>query len=106
MRNLFSAKRGERFAREPVDGPLGVGPGSQPLIESDRLTVPVEHRPLEPATPALDRQAGQLLEQRTPDAVAATLRNHEQVLEVDTGLRQKRREIVKEQGKPDRFVTI
>src|SRR5260370_35330496 len=70
MRNLFSAKRGERFAREPVDGPLGVGPGSQPLIESDRLTVPVEHLPLEPSTPALDRQTAQLLDQCTSDAMS------------------------------------
>src|ERR1700674_417523 len=101
MRNLFSAKRGERFAGEAVDGPFGVRPRPQALVETDRFAVPVQHRPSEPAALALDRQPGQLLEERAPDTAASMLRRHEQVFQVDPGLRQKGREVVKEEGKPD-----
>src|ERR1700674_3760057 len=99
MRDLFSAKRGERFARQTVDGPLGVGPCTEALVETDRVAVPVEHRPFEPAAVALDRQARQLFEKRAPDTPAAMLRHYEQVFQVNPGLRQEGREVVKEEGK-------
>src|ERR1700682_1516837 len=99
MRTLFSAKRGERFAREAVDRPPGVGPRAQTLVEADGVAVPVEHGPFEPAASALDRQAGELLEQRTPYGAAAVFGKHEQVLEVDSRLSEEGREVVKEEGK-------
>ena len=40
----------------------GRGVGRALLKELARLAVPVEHRPLEPAASALDREAGELLE--------------------------------------------
>src|SRR5260370_37489395 len=101
MPDLSSARRWEGFAGEAVHGPFGVRPGPQPFVEADRVEVPVEHRPLEPAALALDRQARELLEERASDAPTAMLRSHEEVLEVDPGLRQERREVVKEEGKPD-----
>src|SRR5450759_593132 len=102
MRNLFSAKRGERLAGQPVHGPFGVGLRAQSLVEGNRLAVPVEHRPLEPAAFPLHGQAGELFEERAPDAATALLRDHEQVLEIDSRLREEGREVVKEKGKAHR----
>src|SRR5260370_29390660 len=101
MRGLFWARGWGGFGGEAVHGPLGVWPGPQPLVEADRVAVPVEHRPLEAAALALDRQARELFEERPSDAPTAMLRGHEEVLEVDPGLRQERREVVKEEGEPD-----
>src|SRR6202521_4376114 len=101
MRNLFSAKRGERFAGEAVDGPFGVRPRPQALVETDRFAVPVEHRPFEPAALALDRQPSQLLEERAPDTAAAMLRRHEQVFQVNPRLAQEGQKFVKKEGNPD-----
>src|SRR6202158_3375787 len=98
MRDLFSAKRGEPLTREAIHGPVGVGPGSQPLIELDRLAVPVEDRPLEPAAISLQRDACELAEQRAPNSVAAPLGNHKEGLEVETGVSGEGLGRVKEEG--------
>src|SRR6202165_6094166 len=99
MRTLFSPKRGERFAGESVDRPPGVGPRAQTLVETDGVAVPVEHGPFEPGASPLDRQAGELLEQRTPYAAAAVFGKEEQVLRGDSMLSEEGREDVKEEGK-------
>src|SRR5258708_13531612 len=83
MPNLFSTKRGERLAREAVHGPVGVGPGAQPFVELDRLAVPVEDRPLEPAASSFQRDARELPQQRAPHSMAALVGNHEEVLHVE-----------------------
>src|SRR4051812_49167667 len=103
MRSLFSGKRPERLTREAVHGPLVVRRRAQPLVEADRVLVPVEHRPLEPAAVALDGDLCQLLQEVAADADATVFRLDEQVLEVDAGLGEERREVVKEQREPDRL---
>src|SRR5260370_12788528 len=99
MRNLFSTKRGERLARKAVHGPVGVGPGAQPFVELDRLAVPVEDRPLEPAASSFQRNARELPEQRAPHSMAALVGNHEEVLEVEPPLPEEGRELMKEASK-------
>src|SRR2546427_452888 len=106
MRPLFSGKRAEWLACEPVHRPLGVGFGAEALVEPDCVLVPVEHGPLEPAAAALDRHPGQTLEQRAADAATAMLGHDEEVLEVETWLREERREGVKEEGEPDRLAVV
>ena len=91
---------------EPVDRPLVVRPGAQAVVETDRRCVPVEHRPLDPAAAALERQAGQLSQQRLPDSAAARLRDDEQVLEVDPRLAEEGREGVEEQREADRHAVV
>src|SRR5262249_30060821 len=103
---LFSGKRAQRLACEPVDGPVRVGPCAEPLVEPDRAFVPVEHRPLEAAAPALHRDLGEPLEQRLADARPALLGDHEKVLEVEAWLGQKRREVVKEKGEADGLAAV
>src|SRR5260370_20355195 len=102
MRGLFWARGWGGFGGEAVTGPLGVWPGPQPLVEAGPVAVPGEQRPREGAELALDRQARELFEERPSDAPTAMLRGHEEVVEVDPGLRQERREVVKEEGEPDR----
>src|ERR1700704_4429057 len=103
MPDLFSPKLGERLAGQPVHGPLGVGLRPQSLVKTDRIAVPVEDGPLEPPAAPLHRDAGQRFQQSPPDAAAAMLRDHEQVLEVDPGQGEKGREVVEEEGEADRL---
>src|SRR5438034_4752148 len=103
---LFSAKRLERLAGQPVERPLGVRPGAQALVETNRLLVPGEQRPLEPAAPALQGELGEMGEQRATDAVAAVVGKNEQVLEVEAGPSQECRESVKEEGETDRLSVL
>src|SRR5256885_17140659 len=91
---LFSGKRAEGLAGEPVHGPLRVWFRAEALVKPDRAFVPVEDGPLEPAAIAFDRDPRQSFQQRPPDAGAPVLGLDEQVLEVDPGLGEEGREVV------------
>ena len=90
MRSLFSGKGVERLARKPVDRPLRVGLRPEPLVEPDRVLVPVQHCPLEAAATPIDGNLCEALEQSSTDARAAPSRYDEKVFEVEAGLREKR----------------
>src|SRR5260370_36866760 len=97
MRVLFAGKRVERSAAQAVHGPFRVRFCTEALIEPYRVFVPVEHGPLEAAASPLDGDLREARQQRTADAATAVLRIHEEVLQVDPGLGEKGREVVKEQ---------
>src|SRR3979411_1894167 len=99
---VLSGKGGQRVAGEAVDGPLRVRPGPESLVETDRILVPVEDRPFQARAATFHGDGGKAREQRSADASAAVRLDHEEVLEVDPGLGQERREAMKEQRKSDR----
>src|SRR5690242_5168010 len=73
------------------------------LVEFDRGGVPVEHRPLQARPAVLDAGARKVSEQRLADAVAAELRAHEQVFEIDAETSGEGRVIEKPHGKAGRL---
>src|SRR5437899_4621029 len=103
---LLSGKRGERLAGQAVDGPVGVRPRAEPLVEADRLLVPIEDRPLQSPAPALDSQACESREEQLPDALAAMLRHHEKVLEVHSGAHEAARKVVQEQRESNGLLLV
>src|SRR2546426_794846 len=106
MRPLFSGKRAEWLAGEPVHSPLGVGFRAEALVEPDRVLVPVEHGPLEPAAAAVDRHLRQTLEQHATDAATAMLGHDEEILEIETRLGEEGRERVKKEREADRLAVV
>src|SRR5207245_7792068 len=68
---LLSGKSGERLAGQAVDGPVGVRPRAEPLVEADRLLVPIDHRPLQSPASALDSEARERREEPPPDPLVA-----------------------------------
>src|SRR5207245_6529375 len=106
MWDLLSSKRGECLAGEAEHGPVGVRARSEALIESDRVAVPIEHRPLETAATAVHRKPSEVLQQGSADAAAPLLGDHEQVLYVDSRPAEKRREVVEEQREAHRSVLV
>src|SRR2546427_9326297 len=106
MRPLFSGKRAEWLAGEPVHRPLGVGFRAEALVEPDRVLVPVEHGPLEPAAAAVDRHLRQTLEQHATDAATAMLGHDEEILEIETRLGEEGRERVKKESEADRLAGV
>jgi hypothetical protein len=76
-----------------MDDPLLHLPRAQRLVELQRRLVPVEHGPFQPAAAAIARDARQRPQQRTPDAVTAQGGAHEQILEIQPGPADKRREV-------------
>src|ERR1700716_4545680 len=96
---LFSGNRVQRIAGEAVHRPFRVRFCAEALIESNRVAVPIKHRPLQPAAITLDRDLRQTFEQGPPYAAPALLGNHEQILEIDSRLGEKRREVGKEERK-------
>src|SRR5258708_15112708 len=106
MSDLLSSKRGERLAGEAVHGPVGVRARAEALIESDRVAVPIEHRPLETAATAIHREPSELLQQGAADAAASLLGDHEQVLQVHPRPAEERREVVEEQCEAHRSLIV
>src|SRR5207245_542084 len=106
MRPLFSGKRAEWLAGEPVHRPLGVGFGAEALVEPDCVLVPVEYGPLEPAAAAVDRHLGQTLEQHATDAATAMLGHDEEILEIEARLTEERRKGMEEECEPDRRALV
>src|SRR3984893_49657 len=106
LRGLLSRKTGKRLTGEAVHRPVGIRPRPQALVKPDRVPVPVENRPLQPAAPARDRQRGQMREQRAADPQASLLRKHEKIFEIDSRPPEKGREVVEEQGKTDGLAVL
>src|SRR3989442_10241831 len=78
----------QRRAGEPREDPLLREAGAEPPVEADRRRVPVEHRPLHAPTAAPHGDPRQRAQEGLAGAVAALLGQHEQVFEVERGLRQ------------------
>src|SRR6185436_20841543 len=68
----------ERVAAQAMHGPLIHRHGAEALVEIDSAHVPVEHRPLQPAAAALQRQAREVPQQRFAATLAAKLLPHVQ----------------------------
>ena len=64
----------EGVAGDAADPPVGHHGRAHALVEADRVHVPVEHAPFEPAAAALGGKLGQAGEQRLADAAAAQAR--------------------------------
>src|SRR5262249_6809504 len=98
---------GFREAREIVRGhahqlPLGHELRAERLVEADRGLVPVEHAPLQAPAAAFDRELREASEQRLADAVPALGRLDEEILEIEAGLAEERRESREEEREADR----
>src|SRR5216683_86541 len=104
--DLLSSKRDECLAGEAVHRPVGVRARPEALIESDRVAVPIEHRPLETAATAIHRKPSEVLEHGAADAAAPLLGDNEQVLQIDSRPAEERREVVEEQREARRSVLI
>src|SRR5262249_25888373 len=86
------------LARESENGPLVHWLGAERLVELDRGSVPVQHRPLHAATPALVGDLRERDEQRLAQALAARRRTHVEVLEVQPVTPQPRGVVHEEEG--------
>src|SRR6266487_6062882 len=106
MTRLFFRKRREGVARQAIHSPLRVRFRTESRVEADGVLVPVEHRPLHPSAPAVDRDLGQAMQQGASYPTAAMLRVHEEILEVEARQAEERREVVKEEGKSKRLPLI
>src|SRR6266516_6613676 len=106
MTRLFFRKRREGVARQAIHSPLRVRFRTESRVEADGVLVPVEHRPLHPSAPAVDRDLGQAMQQGASYPTAAMLRVHEEIFEVEARLAEERREVVKEEGKSKRLPLI
>lgn len=78
----------EGGAGEAVGGPVALGSGAEGEVEVYARLVPVEAGPIEAAAAALERRARQMAQQRPSIAVAALLRLHEEVLQIDAAAAQ------------------
>src|SRR5437667_8390644 len=105
-RRLLSGKPVERITGQPVHRPLGVRFGAELLVEADRVDVPVEHRPLHAAAVALHGDLREVDEQRSAESLAAVGLEHIEVLEVEPGLGEESRVVVKEEREPDRRAVL
>src|SRR5262245_11415407 len=73
----------KRSPGEPGEDPVATEARAQLLVEADAGRVPVEDRPLHPATPVAPGDAGQRGEQGPAGAPAPFLGTDEQVLEIE-----------------------
>jgi len=95
-----------RQLRQPLTidaqpNPLAHLHGAKAAIEPQRILIPPQARPLQPATAhglQAQRLARQLAQQQRGEAAAAVRRPHEQILEVQAGLRAPRAVVCEEQG--------
>src|SRR5687767_11323946 len=94
-------ERGEWLAGQSIDGPFRHRGRAERLIQPDRRLVPVEHRPLESAVVALDRDPRECREQRTANAATTRGRPHEQILEIEARPCEERRVALEEQRESD-----
>lgn len=74
----------EGLAGEPVFRPLILGQSAKLRVELDRWFVPTEHSPLQPGTAAFGRNSCNLFQQRQPNPLAAQMRLHVQVFQIET----------------------
>jgi MOSC domain-containing protein YiiM len=100
------AEPGQGVAGDAVDGPLVLRHGAERLVEVDGGLVPVEHPPLHSPVAALQRDAGQLGQQRLAVASASGGGAHVEVLEVDPVRAAPGGEVEEPQGKTDRLAVL
>jgi len=94
----------QRIAGDAEDPPRVHLLRAELLVEADRRLVPVEDRPLEPPAAALDGERREMLQQRLAIAATAILGRDEEILEVEAGLAEKRRVVLKEEREAGRLV--
>src|SRR5262249_42230917 len=73
---------------------------AQPLVEADRVDVPVEDGPLEPQRSARDDLPSERGHERLADAPAPRRVRHDEILEVEEGLRAEGAEALVEERHP------
>src|SRR6185437_14560804 len=86
--------------------PVGEHRRTERPVKPDRLFVPVEHRPFEPAAAPLHREAGKVDQKGAAVAPATEVGLDEQVLQVEPAPPQECREIVKKKGKRHRIRAV
>ena len=86
---LYLAVSLEGSALQPADLPFAFSLRADRLVEFDRGLIPVEHGPLHPAAAALVCHAGEVQQERLPNAATTQIRLHVQVFEVEARLREK-----------------
>src|SRR5262249_32936311 len=86
------------LARHAKDCPLRHRHGAELFVELNSRIIPVEDSPFETAALSLASNLGQLDEHRSAKTLAAHLRFHEKVFQIEAGPTEKRREIVEENG--------
>ncbi len=93
----------ERIVADAHDGPFIQQDAAERFVEFDRRRVPVEHRPLQARPAVLDAFACKMNHQRLADALAAMLRPHEQVFEINAGTPAEGGEIQEPEREADRL---
>src|SRR5215207_9414076 len=83
--------RSKLLTLQSADAPIRQNRCAQALVELNRRLVPVEHRPLESPTPALNRDLSHPLQQRLPHTTAAMLGEDKHVLQINPGPGKERR---------------
>src|SRR5262249_51201454 len=94
----------ERVSAEAVQRPVLLRHGAERAIERRGRLIPVEDCPIEPAAAAFDCQSSQCGQQCLAVTVAPVLRPDEQILQVNSRLAEKRREIVEKERETDDLV--
>ena len=94
----------EAFACKAKDGPVIHRLGAKSFVKIDGACVPVQHRPFQAAATALDRQLGQKGQHLPADTLSAEFGLDEEIFQVDAGLSQKGRKVMKKQGESCRRV--
>src|SRR5262245_58909624 len=97
MSRIEGSRAVERIAGQTTDPPVVQHLRPEAAIEADRRLVPIEHSPFHAAASALDRNRGQMRHEALTHAALSPLGDDEQILQVETGLAEERREVVKEQ---------
>src|SRR4051812_35265199 len=86
----------QSLSRHPVHAPVAHGYGADRFVELDGWFVPVENGPLQPSAAALFGQPREAREHRFSYPPSTELGPDVDVLQVDTRLSQKGREVVEE----------
>ena len=86
-----------------MDRPFVHGVRTNPAVHAERQLVPIEHRPLHAPVAAIDGDPGQVHQQPAAEPVAAPLRKHEEVFEVQAGPTEECREALEEEREADGF---
>jgi hypothetical protein len=80
--HCFIGQAGQGFAGYAIYGPIVHWNGAEVLVELNRGLIPIEHRPLETAAIAVDRESGQVHEKGFPETAAPHFRDYKQILQV------------------------
>src|SRR3989442_2460566 len=95
---LLARQTLQRLALDSHGKPLLDDLGSEGLVEPDGRSVPVEDLPLEASAVLVDGKSRQMREQALADSLAAELRTHEEVFEVQAWAAEPGGVVIKEQG--------